>query len=465
MFFNTTSGQLQIFETGVWSTLQMPVLSAAPTIVSVVDNGVGKAYGDYSSITITYTLNETGGYAGNYTAISTPGGISQTSNVTDPSTSNTITIGGLTSNTNYTFTLAGNNNSGTGAAATTSSVKATSVPQAVQAFTPSNVQTTTQTITLTPGNTGGKAVTYTLLNNVTNQSITQSSATFNLTGLTPATSYTFTATATNDNGTSIPVTSGILGTLAPYKLLDTITSSKTFTVPSGVTRLAVAAVGPGDNGQTVYYSGGNGGNGGAAVIFWGQQTTAGTQYSVGIPSGSGGSTTFGNLLSVGTVGTYSCSVTNYSAINGGSAPGGNGTSILFPSDLRGVTGADLTGIGSGGAGGNGGAAVTGGIGRVQNRYQNYLTYRYASGGSAGGSSAGYNGGAGGNGGQGGASGSYISGYTRYGAVYTYTQYQAHSGGGNGGNYGGGGGGAGGNPNGGTSAGGNGGQGVVYVYGY
>jgi hypothetical protein len=475
-FFNTTTGELEIFQTGVWSTLQLPVLSKAPTITGIVDNGTQTAYGN-SSVTLTYTLNDKGGYSGNYTATSSPNNISQTSLVTDPSTSNTITVSGLPSNINYTFNLAGNNNAGTGAATTSTSILATSVPQSIQVFTPTNVEATSQTITLTPGNNGGYPVTtYTLKNNNTNASINQSSPVFNLTGLSPATVYTFTATATNSNGTSVPVTSGAMPTLFPYRLLATITSSQTFTVPSNITRLAVAAIGPGNNGTSGADAPGSGGSGGAGVIFWGQETAAGTQYSVTIPSGSGGSTTFGSLLSVGAGTSYTCTATNFTAINGATTQGANGTSTLFPSNITSISGAELSGVGSGGAGGaggvKGGVVVSGPYRAGNNRYgyyNYYYTYYANASGQAGGSGGGYGAGAGGKGGNGSVGGQVgaVGGSPRYGYYYYYyyAQQSYAQAGTSGSNYGGGGGGAGGNINAAATNGGSGGQGVVYVYGY
>jgi len=487
-YYNTTLGELQIFQNGIWTALQMPALSKIPTIVSVTDNGSGIAYGSNSSVTIVYTQNQEGGFAPNYTAVSTPGSITQTTAISNPSTSNSITVNGLTSNTSYTFTLTGTNSSGAGASATTNSILATSVPQAPQSTSYTSITANSLTLNWTAGNTGGKAVTYRIRNMSTSTDVTTSNTTYNFTGLSGA--VYFNIYAVNANGDSLPLTTETL-VMGPYTLLSTVTSSTTYTVPSGKTQLSFSAIGSGANGSAGNTtSGGAGGRGGGAAIVYNFAVTPGDQFVISIPGSGGGTTTVtksgqATLISAGaTVSVDSAQTSgNHATANPGTAgtagnngngpttgtAGGAGNSLTYPTTITNISGNQAVNTGSGGGGGGGGGAFNEAQVTVVNGpytgYARYYSYQYyttsyyflassLSNPSSGGAAGGTNAGAGGAGG----TGMFVSA----GSIVSDTVQ-----GSNGTNYGGGGGGSGGISSGKTSTnavGGTGSQGVVYIYG-
>jgi trimeric autotransporter adhesin len=170
----------------------------APTIGAATDVGTSRAYNN-GSATVAYTAAPTGGTAATFTATSTPGSFTGTG--TSP-----ITVTGLQSATSYTFTVSAANANGTLTSAASSSITATTVPQAptIGTFTDGGTGTT-GTLSFTAGATGGSTITnysfstdgstYTAL------SPAQTTSPLSLTGLTPGT-YNFSVRAINANGSS-----------------------------------------------------------------------------------------------------------------------------------------------------------------------------------------------------------------------------------------------------------------------
>jgi hypothetical protein len=169
----------------------------APIVDLPVDIGTNRAFNN-AAITIGVTPVDTGGTATSYTAVSSPGGFTATS-VSSP-----ITIEGLTADASYTFSVRAANITGSSPVVTTTPVIATSVPDApIIGTATGGAGSTTASITFTPGNSSGKAVTsYTAISNPDNLSSSGTSP-ITVSGLSYGTSYTFTVTATNDNGTSV----------------------------------------------------------------------------------------------------------------------------------------------------------------------------------------------------------------------------------------------------------------------
>ena len=168
----------------------------APTI-SVSDVGIGRAYNN-GATTVTVTPGANGGkVVSSYSATSSGAH-------TASSASTTITVTGLASSTQYTYTATATNANGTSLPSTASSpLTATTVPQAPTIGTATkNTSAIGQlNAVFTAGATGGKAITsYTATRSGGSQS--GSSSPIVVTGLTPGTSYSFTVTATNANGTS-----------------------------------------------------------------------------------------------------------------------------------------------------------------------------------------------------------------------------------------------------------------------
>lgn len=168
-----------------------------PTIVSATDVGTSRAYNN-GAATVAFTPSASGAPATSYTVTSSPGGFTGTGS------SSPITVAGLQSNTAYTFTVTGTNAAGTGqASSASSSVTATTVPQAPTIGAVNATAVGVVTVAYTAGATGGKAVSaYTATSSPS--SITGTGASpISVSGLAQKTAYTFTVTATNANGTSL----------------------------------------------------------------------------------------------------------------------------------------------------------------------------------------------------------------------------------------------------------------------
>lgn len=173
-----------------------PNAPTAPTVGTATATGATTA-------TLTFTApSSDGGYPiTGYTVISTPGGI------TASGTSSPISITGLTAGTEYTFTVAAINSQGTGTNSSSSNAVTTdaAAPSAPTNVNATKTGSTTATVTFSePASNGGAAVTsYTVTSSPGGITASGSGSPINIIGLTPATAYTFTVTATNSAGTSV----------------------------------------------------------------------------------------------------------------------------------------------------------------------------------------------------------------------------------------------------------------------
>lgn len=185
--------------------------------------------------------------------------------------------------------------------------------------------------------------------------------------------------------------------------------------PAGVTSvdyLVVAAGGGGGKGNTgTSYASGGGGAGGMRAST-GLSVTPGTQYTITVGTGGGGSTldsnkgtnggdsTFSSITSTGgggggsTANAAGASVTNGSGGGGGGSAGAAGTGSTYGNNGGTASGNDAGG--GGGAGGTGGNAAsgTGGAGSSSSISGSSVTY---AGGGGGGGLTGQSGGSGGGG--------------------------------------------------------------------
>ena len=177
-----------------------PNSPGAPTIGTATKTGATTA-------TVAYTAPASdGGYAiTSYTAVSTPGGITGT---LSQAGSGTISITGLNPGQNYTFIVFATNSQGAGinSAASNSITTDASAPGAPTIGTATKTGATTATVAFTePSVNNGAAVTgYTVTSSPGGITATGTSSPILVTGLSPASSYTFTITATNSAGTSVP---------------------------------------------------------------------------------------------------------------------------------------------------------------------------------------------------------------------------------------------------------------------
>jgi hypothetical protein len=172
----------------------------APTIGAATNVGTSRAYND-GSATVAFTAPTTGGTPTTYTATSTPGSFTGTA------ASSPVTVTGLQSATGYTFTVKGTNtNSVTGPdSAASSSITATTVPQAPTIGTATVNSTTNVSLAFTDGATGGSAITSYSVTSSPSISLTVSGSTspLSVTGtFAGGQAYTFTVNAVNANGTS-----------------------------------------------------------------------------------------------------------------------------------------------------------------------------------------------------------------------------------------------------------------------
>ena len=177
-----------------------PNSPGAPTIGTATKTGS-------STATVAYTAPASnGGYAiTSYTAVSTPSGITGT---LSQAGSGTISITGLTPGGDYTFIVFATNSQGAGinSSASNSITTDAAAPGAPTIGTATKTGSTTATVSFTePSVTNGAAVTsYTVTSSPGSVVATGNASPITVTGLTVATAYTFTVTATNSAGTSVP---------------------------------------------------------------------------------------------------------------------------------------------------------------------------------------------------------------------------------------------------------------------
>jgi hypothetical protein len=371
-FYNGTTGILEIYTASGWIALT-GAPPATPNSVVATNQPSGRAFND-GQMSVAFSTPSGFGIASDYIVTPFPA----TSPATFAGASSPITVTGLQSNTSYTYTVQARNNFATSPSSTVSaSVTATTVPQAptITSVT-AGVESATLTFTA-PAYNGGSAITsYTATSSpggITSTLNQSGSGTFNITGLTAGTAYTFTVTATNANGTSAA---------------STASSSVTPVAGFNVDFLVIAG-GGGAGGEAAYYLGPGGGGAG------GYRTSIGTS---GRNSSAEAPVSCGNGIS------YTVQV------GGGGANSQNGTNSIFATitSLGGGKGwADVAG-GDAGSGGSGGGGTTKGTGTAGQGFDGGLSpggwIGSGAGGGAGAAGAdGYgesNGARGGNGGTG-----------------------------------------------------------------
>jgi hypothetical protein len=274
----------------------------------------------------------------------------------------------------------------------------------------SKLPITSYTVTASPGGATG----------------TGASSPITVSGLTNGTSYTFTVRASHATGQSAASSaSNSVTPVAVYSLASQFSSSGNYTIPSGVTLMAIAGASAGGGGSRggngAGADGGSGGGSGATFIYYdypvvpgdvigitigaagtsgsnvfrgnqagdtsvnssrngglvyasgglGANGSPGTQPAGGNVNGSG--TLLGRFQGIsagsggggagpGSAGTITSNITGISSFSGGGGGGGGGTGGIFPNSPNGNIGAQGGGSPSGGTGGAGGAASGGGAG-------------------------------------------------------------------------------------------------------
>ena len=343
-----------------WNVLNQYVSLARPGIptgVSATDVGTGRAYNN-GAATVSFTAPTSGGAVDLYTVTSTPG------NYIATGLSSPIIIEGLQSSTSYTFTVSSSNLSGTSISNSSSSITATTVPQAP---TISTVDYGFERLSTnyTAGATGGKAVSaYTATRTGAVTASGNSPIAFN--GLTGGTAYTVSMTATNENGTSIAsnsvvqtpftTTGGSITTSGSYRI-HTFNGTANFVLTGNTVSCDYLIIAGGGAGGGWY-----GGGGGAGGYLTGATTVSPASHTMTVGGGGSGVwQTRGNQGS--TSSAFSISATGGGGGGGTNAhPGGSGGSGGGSSDNGGGGGAGISGQGNNGANRSGNATGAGGGG-------------------------------------------------------------------------------------------------------
>ena len=172
-------------------------------MISVVDVGTSRPINNGSAVVTISAITAGSSPITNYTVTPSPATVPTTFTSTTP----TVTVTGLTSGTSYTYSVTASNSTDTSAPAISSAVVATTVPDAPTIGAVTTTSYITATIAFTAGATGGTPITgYTVTSSPSVPIIT--------TGTTSPLSivgdfvggqlYTFTITAQNANGSSLP---------------------------------------------------------------------------------------------------------------------------------------------------------------------------------------------------------------------------------------------------------------------
>jgi hypothetical protein len=306
LYYNTDLDTLESYDGTSWFSANAIPLS--PSSVVATNQPSGRAFNN-GQASIAFTPNSRSGKTTSYTVTSSPGGY------TASASSSPIVITGLQSSTQYTYTVAANGPFGTSVASSASSgVTATTVPEAPTIGTPSasgnaySTTTSSLSVPVTANATGGSAITsYTVTSNPGSFTASGASGPLSVSGLSVGTAYTFTATATNENGTSLNS--------------STSASTTVTTVPQAPT--IGTATDNGSQGATVTFT--PGATGGSAIT-----TYTATSSPDGITGTSASSPITVSNLTIGTAYTFTVTATNANGISEASAAS-NAVTAALPS--------------------------------------------------------------------------------------------------------------------------------------
>jgi hypothetical protein len=197
LYYNTDTNIFEQYTSLGWFAIA--VAPGTPTGVTATNQPSGRAFNN-GQMSVAFTPNTSAGAPSSFVVTPTP----TTSPSTFTGTSSPISVTGLASSTQYTYTVSASSAYGTSAASSASTgVTATTVPQAPTIGTPTQDTATSISVPFTAGGTGGASITgYTVTSSPGSITGTGSSSPIVVSGLTTGTSYTFTVTATNLNGTS-----------------------------------------------------------------------------------------------------------------------------------------------------------------------------------------------------------------------------------------------------------------------
>jgi hypothetical protein len=313
LYYNTDYNYFESYTANGW----FPIAAAptVPTSVVATNTPSGRAYNN-GRASVAFSIGANGGAPTTLTVTPSPA----TSPTTFSGSSSPVIVTGLASSTSYTYTVSATSPYGTTAQSSASSgVTATTVPQAptIGTATGGNAQAS---VTFTANATGGSAITGYTVTSSGGQTASGATSPIVVTGLTNGTAYTFTAQATNANGTSAASS-----------------ASNSVTPASQVSVDYLVVAGGGAGGSNVSGGGGGGGLRTGTVLL-----SPGVAQSITV--GGGGAR----------------------PANDAWTRGGNGGPSSFGS-ISATGGGGGSGYGDGGAaGGSGGGAGTGGGGGAGN---------------------------------------------------------------------------------------------------
>jgi hypothetical protein len=300
---------------GLQAAIPIPDVPDAPTF-TVTHAPSGRGYNNGKAI-ITIVPALTGGIAASYSVLSS-GGHTATG-------TSEIILTGLSSNTSYTFTAKAINSTANGSFSNpSSSITATTVPDAPTIGTATNSSAGNVSVTFTaPVNNGGASITgYTL---TSSSGLTATAASSPITLIETVSSvFTYTVTATNANGTSAA---------------SAASNSLTISLVPGVPSISSVS----DVGTSRAFN-----NGAASVAFTAGSGPAATSYTV--TSSPGGYTASGASspivvtgLQSGTSYTYAVTATNAIGSSSASASSSSVTATTVPSTPTSVSMSKYTG--------------------------------------------------------------------------------------------------------------------------
>ncbi len=273
VYSNTQTGFMEVYNGTSWEAIG--AVASTVTGVTATNQGSGRDYNDGQS-SVAFTPGSVAGSS--YTVTPSP----STSPATFSASSSPVTVTGLQSATEYTYTVVASNRYGTASASAASAgVTATTVPQAPTIGTATGADQSA-TLTFTAGNTGGSSITnykYSTDNSTyTAFDPAQTSSPLTISGLTNDQSYSFYLKSVNENGdsaASAASNSALIGVFGDFESIATVTgdgSATTLTfssIPSTYQHLQIRVLGRTTSTSTLI----------KPLILWLNGVNTGTSYA------------------------------------------------------------------------------------------------------------------------------------------------------------------------------------------